>query len=120
MANILFAALSLVSSFSKDSPNTDIKSLEIEKNSEYILSGTYTNVNNLLGLSVSNTDTEDYFYTFDVEPVTKIVKEGNEVDFGSINEGDKLKVTYDGSVSLVYPPKLNHVTKIEVVENEEK
>jgi hypothetical protein len=116
MANLLFAALSLVSSFSKDSPTTDIKSLEIEKNNEYILSGTYSNVNSMMGLSVTNTATEDYFYTFDVEPYTKVIKEGNPVSFEDIKAGDKLKVTYDGSVSLVYPPKLNHITRIEVVD----
>lgn len=118
MANLLFAALSLVSSFSKDSSTGDIKSLEIEKNNEYVLSGTYSNVNNMLGLSVNNTDTEDYFYTFDVQPYTKVVKEGEETTFAAVKEGDKLRVTYDGSISLVYPPKLSNVTKIEVVDQE--
>lgn len=119
MANMLFAALSLVSSFGKDEDQTDIKSLEIQKNNEYILSGTYSIMNNMVGLSVTNTDTEDYFYTLDVEPYTKVLKEGSEIEFEKIKEGDKLKVTYDGSVSLVYPPKLNHVTKIEVIDEKE-
>lgn len=120
MANMLFAALSLVSSFGKDEHDTDIKSLEIQKNNEYVLSGTYSVMNNMVGLSITNTDTEDYFYTMDVEPYTKVTKQGNEISFESIQEGDKLKVTYDGSVSLVYPPKLNHVTKIEVLDENEK
>ena len=43
---------------------------------------------------------------------------GEEVDFESIKAGDTLRVTYDGSVSLVYPPKLNNVTKIEILDDE--
>ena len=120
MANMLFAALSLVSSFGKDSAPSDIKSLEIQKNNEYILSGTYSNINNMSGISVTNTNTEDYFYNFEVAPYTKVVKNGNEVSFDSVKEGDRLRVTYDGSISLVFPPKLDNVTRIEVIEDNEQ
>lgn len=116
MKNFLFAALSLVSNFSKykeDSP--DVKGMEVEKNAQFMISGTYANFNNFWGLNVTNTDTEDYFYTFELNEYGKVYKNGHEVSFDEIKEGDKLNVTYDGSVSLVYPPKLNNVSKIEIV-----
>lgn len=114
--NFLFAALSLVSNFSKyQEDNSHMKGMEIEKNSEFIISGTYANVNNFWGINVTDTGTEDYFYAFDEEDFGKITKNGEEVSFEQLNEGDKLKVTYDGSISLVYPPKLNNVSKIEVI-----
>lgn len=117
--NFLFAALSLVSNFSKyQEDNSNMKGMEIEKNNEFIISGTYTNVNNFWGINVSGTQTEDYFYTFDCNDYGKVIKHGEEVNFDSIKEGDKLRITYDGSVSLVYPPKLNNVSKIEIVEEE--
>lgn len=116
--NFLFAALSLVSNFSKyQDDNSNMKGMEIEKNNEFIISGIYKNVNNFWGISVTDTQTEDYFYTFDINEYGKIVKNGQEVHFDEIKEGDKLKITYDGSVSLVYPPKLNNVSKIEIVED---
>lgn len=116
--NFLFTSLSLISSFSKyhnDDP-ISLKGSQIEKNNTFTISGNYSVINDFVGISVKNTGTEDYFYTFDVEPDTKIYKGKEEVDFSKIQEGDKLKVTYDGSVSLVYPPKLNNVTKIEIDE----
>jgi uncharacterized protein YkuJ len=117
--NFLFAALSLVSNYSKyQDDNTNMKGMEIEKNSEFIISGTYSNVNNFWGLNVTGTGTEDYFYTFDMDNYGKVVRNGEEVDFESIKAGDTLRVTYDGSVSLVYPPKLNNVTKIEIMDDD--
>jgi hypothetical protein len=118
MKNLLFAALSLVSGFSKDQEEGPIKNLEIEKNNEFIISGTYANVNNFYGINVNNTGTEDYFYTFDKDEIGKVFKSGHEVTFDQVKEGDKLRITYDGSVSLVYPPKLNHVSKVEIVEDD--
>lgn len=119
--NFLFAALSLVSDFSKyQDDSTSIKGVEIEKNSEFIITGTYSNVNNFWGINVTDTNVEDYFYTFDVDEYGTVVKNGEEVSFESIKEGDKLKISYDGSVSLVYPPKLNNVTKIEIVDEVNK
>ena len=121
MKNFLFAALSLVSNFSKYKENSpDIKGVEIEKNSQFMISGTYENVNNFWGLSVTNTGTEDYFYTFDLDELGKVYKNGHEVSFSDIKQGDKLNVTYDGSVSLVYPPKLNNVSKIEILSPEKE
>ena len=64
--------------------------------------------------------TEDYFYTFDLEDEGKIYAHGEKKKFEDIKEGDILRVTYDGSVSLVYPPKLNNVSKIEILDKEEK
>ena len=32
-----------------------------------MITGTYENVNNFWGLSVTNTVTEDYFYTFELD-----------------------------------------------------
>lgn len=121
MKNFLFAALSLVSNFSKYKENSpDIKGVEIEKNSQFMITGTYENVNNFWGLSVTNTGTEDYFYTFELDDFGKVYKNGHEVSFSDIKEGDKLNVTYDGSVSLVYPPKLNNVSKIEILPTPEE
>jgi hypothetical protein len=117
MKNLLFAALSLVSGFSKDQEHSDIKNLEIQKNNEFIISGEYAKVNNFYGINVTNTGTEDYFYSFSLDDFGKVYKSGHEITFSDLREGDKLKITYDGSVSLVYPPKLNHVTKVEVVDN---
>lgn len=117
--NFLFATLSLVSNFSKykDENNSAIKGMEIEKNNETIISGTYKNVNNFWGINVTDTGIEDYFYTFDTDNYGKVIKNGEEVAFGDIKEGDTLRVTYDGTVSLVYPPKLNNVSKIEIVDD---
>ncbi len=115
--NFLFAALSLVSNFSKyHEDNQGIKGMEIEKNNEFIISGTYKNVNNFWGLNVTDTGTEDYFYTFEQSDFSKVIKNGEEAKFEDIKEGDTLKITYDGTVSLVYPPKLNNVSKIEIVD----
>lgn len=119
-SHFLFATLSLVSGVNKyrDREQGSIKGMEIEKNSAFVITGVYSNVNDFWGINVQNTGTEDYFYTFDLEDDPKIYKNKKEVDFTQIKEGDKLKVTYDGSISLVYPPKLNNVTKIEVVEDD--
>lgn len=118
MKNLMFAALSIVSGLSKykDEEGQSIKGMEIEKNSAYIIEGTYTNLNNFWGINVTGTGTEDYFYTMDSNEIESIEKGGQSVELKDLQEGDKMKVTYDGSVSLVYPPKLNHVTKIEVIE----
>ena len=119
--NFLFAALSLVSNFSKyQDDSSNMKGMEVEKNNEFIISGTYANVNNFWGLNVTDTGTEDYFYVFDEDENSKVYKDGQEVKFEDIKEGDRLKVTYDGSVSLVYPPKLNNVSKIEIIDEEKK
>ena len=121
MKKLFFTALSLVSNFSKyQDESKDIKGMEIEKNSDFIISGTYENVNNFYGLNVTNTGTEDYFYTFELDDYGKVYKSGTEVSFDQIKEGDKLRVHYDGSVSLVFPPKLNNVTKIEILDEDNK
>lgn len=120
MKSLLFAALSLVSGSSEDQKQENLKSLEISKTNEYIITGTYENVNNFLGLNVTNTGTEDYFYTFELDHFGHVIKSGHEVTFEDVKVGDTLKITYDGSVSLVYPPKLNHVTKIEVLDSAPK
>lgn len=117
---MLFAALSLVSQFKNDGPQEDIKSLEIQKNNEYILTGVYSNINSMMGITVNDTETEDYFYTFELAPYTKVYRSGKEVDFSNVKDGDKLKVSYDGGVDLVYPPKLNNVSKIEILNKEVK
>lgn len=116
MKNFLFASLSLVNGFSKykDNPEGNYKGREVEKNNTFIISGTYERVHDIRGLNVTNTGTEDYFYVFDVDKDTKVTFNGKEASFGDVKEGDKLKVSYDGTVSLVYPPKLNNVTKIEI------
>lgn len=120
MKNLMFAALSLVSGFSKikEEENSSLHGMEIEKNNEYIIEGTYTNVNNFWGINVTGTNTEDYFYTLGREEDSKVYKQGQEIPFSDIQAGDKLKVTYDGSVSLVYPPQLNHVSKIEIIDKD--
>ena len=56
-SKMLFAALSLVSQFKNDGPQKDLKSIEIQKNNEYILTGTYSNINSLMGINVNDTDT---------------------------------------------------------------
>ncbi len=114
MKSFLFAALSLVSEFSKDKEQESVHSLEIEKNSTYMIEGKYANINNFWGVSVPNGNSEDYFYTFELEPGGRILKGNTEVSIESLQEGDTLKITYDGSLALEYPPRLNHVTKIEV------
>ncbi len=117
MKSFLFAALSLVSGFSRENPNEDIKNLEIETNGEYVITGTFTNINGFWGVNVPSFDTEDYFYTFNIDiDKTKIYKDEEETTIEQIKEGETLKVTYDGSIALEYPPKLNNVTKVEVVE----
>ncbi len=121
--DLLFATLSLVSGFSKvrdRETNGTLKGMEIEKNNTFQITGKYTNVNDFWGINVQNTGTEDYFYTFDVEDEGKIYSHGEKKNFSDIKEGDILKVTYDGSVSLVYPPKLNNVSKIEILDDEKK
>lgn len=117
--NLLFAALSLVSSFSKGSKDgSDLHGMEIEKNTETLIEGTYTNYNSMMGLDVKNGGNEDYFYALCLGPGGKVYNaSGSEVPFSTIREGDKLKVSYDGTVELVYPPKLNNVSKIEIVNN---
>ncbi len=114
MKSFLFAALSLVSEFSKDKEQESIHALEIEKNSEYIIEGKYANINNFWGVSVPSDDSGDYFYTFELEPGGQVLKGNNEVSIESLQEGDTLKITYDGSLALEYPPRLSHVSKIEV------
>lgn len=120
-SKMLFAALSLVSQFKNEGHEKDLKSIEIQKNNEYILTGTYSNINSMMGITVNDTETEDYFYTFEIAPYTKVMKSGVEVSFSDVKEGDRLKVSYDGGVALVYPPKLNNVSKIEILtKNKEK
>lgn len=120
--DLLFATLSLVSGFSKvrERDNGTLKGMEIEKNNTFQIRGVYTNVNDFWGINVQNTGTEDYFYTFDLEDEGKIYAHGEKKKSEDIKEGDILRVTYDGSVSLVYPPKLNNVSKIEILDKEEK
>ena len=136
--NLLFTSLSLISGISKyqEKEEGSFKGMEIEKNSTFVISGTYSNVNNFWGISVQNTGTEDNGQSEkntvqsenienggednkedgSVEEDTKFYSKGAEISANQIREGDKLKVTYDGSVSLVYPPKLNAVSKVEIVE----
>ncbi len=121
--DLLFATLSLVSGFSKvrdRETSGSLKGMEIEKNNTFQITGKYTNVNDFWGINVQNTGTEDYFYTFDVEDENKIYFHGEKKNLSDIKEGDILKVTYDGSVSLVYPPKLNNVSKIEILDEKDK
>ena len=120
--DLLFATLSLVSGFSKvrERDNGTLKGMEIEKNNTFQIRGVYTNVNDFWGINVQNTGTEDYFYTFDLEDEGNIYAHGEKKKFEDIKEGDILRVTYDGSVSLVYPPKLDNVSKIEILDKEEK
>ena len=99
MKKLFFAALSLVSNFSK-------------YQDESIDDDQYP--------SIHYTGTEDYFYTFELDDYGKVYKSGTEVSFDQIKEGDKLRVHYDGSVSLVFPPKLNNVTKIEILDEDNK
>ncbi len=119
MKTFLFAALSLVSGFGKDQEeNESLHNLEIEKSSEYMIEGRYQNINNLFTLAVTATGTEDYLYTFDVDPKnTHAYRKKEEVRLSDIKDGDTLRITYDGTVSLEYPPKLNNVTKIEIVDD---
>ena len=119
MKTFLFAALSLVSGFSKDDPNEDIKNLVIETNGEYVIIGTYANINGFWGVNVTNTETEDYFYTFDIDK-TKIYRDEEETTIEQVKEGETLKVTYDGSISFEYPPKLNSVSKVEIIDEKLK
>lgn len=119
-SKMLFAALSLVSKFKNEGAQEDLKSIEIQKNNEYILTGVYSNINSLIGITVNDTETEDYFYTFEIAPYTKIYRSGKEVDFSNVKDGDQLKVSYDGKIDLVYPPKLSNVSKIEILNSENK
>ncbi len=120
MKNFLFASLSLVNGFSKykDNPEGNYKGREVEKNNTFVISGTYEKINDIRGLNVNTTGTEDYFYVFDVPKEAKVIYNGKEGSFENVKAGDRLNVSYDGTVSLVYPPKLNNVTKIEVLSQE--
>lgn len=113
----LFTSLSLISSFSRFSCQNKpfIQGVSIEKNSTSIIEGVYSNFNDFFGINVEMENKEIYFYTFDLEDDGKILKNGNQIQIKDLNIGDNLKITYDGSVSLIYPAKLNNVTKIEVV-----
>ncbi len=86
MKNMLFAALSLVSGSSKEQQESTLKSLEISKENEYIITGTYSNVNSFWGLNVTNTGTEDYFYTFDTDEIDHVYKKGEETNIESVKE----------------------------------
>lgn len=121
MKTFLFAALSLVSGFGKDQEgDSGLHNLEIEKSSEYMVEGRYQNINNLFTLSVNTTGTEDYLYTFDVDPqTTHAYRKKEEVSLSDIKDGDTLRITYDGTVSLEYPPRLNNVSRIEIVDDVE-
>lgn len=120
MKTFLFAALSLVSGFGKEQEGEGIHNLEIEKSNEYMIEGKYQNINNLFTLSVNATGTEDYLYTFDMDKEnTHAYRKKAEIDLSEIKDGDTLRITYDGTVSLEYPPKLNNVSKIEIVEDVE-
>lgn len=120
--DLLFATLSLVSGFSRsrEKENGSLKGMEIEKNNTFQITGTYTNVNDFWGINVQNTGTEDYFYSFDVNDDSIIYKKGERKTVQDLKNGDTLRVTYDGSVSLVYPPKLNNISKIEIIETKKK
>lgn len=119
MKTFLFAALSLVSGFGKDQEEESLHNLEIEKSSEYMIEGRFQNINNLFTLAVTATGTEDYLYTFDMDAdSTKAYKAKTEIPLSDIKDGDTLRITYDGTVSLEYPPKLNNVSKIEIVDDE--
>lgn len=118
MKTFLFAALSLVSGFSKEQEHEGIRNLEIEKTNAYMIEGRYNTIDNLCTLSVTATGTEDYLYTFDAANAP-VYRNKEEVPVESLQDGDLIRITYDGTVSLEYPPKLNNVSKIEVVDEKE-
>ena len=118
MKSFLFAALSLVSGFGKDSEQEGIHNLEIEKSSEQIIEGRYALVNNLCTLSVRDTGTEDYLYTFDGQQAKTVYRNKEPISIDEVRDGELLRITYDGTIALEYPPRLNNVSKIEVLEEE--
>ena len=116
MKSFLFAALSLVSGLGKDQENESLHNLEIEKNSDQIIEGRYACVNNLCTLSVKDTLTEDYLYTFDAKEAKHVYRNKEEIHPEDLKDGDLLRITYDGTIALEYPPRLSNISKIEVVD----
>ncbi len=116
MKNFLFAALSLVSGYQDEDRHNEIKNLEIQKTTEYSLTGTFTKVDDIPLLSVSGTEYEDYLYTFDIDENTVITKKEEPVSFSNIKEGNKIEIIYDGQTTLEYPPKIQGVKKIKVID----
>lgn len=120
MKSFLFAALSLVSGLGKDQENESLRNLEIEKNSDQIIEGRYACVNNLCTLSVKDTLTEDYLYTFDAKEAKHVYRNKEEIHPEDLKDGDLLRITYDGTIALEYPPRLSNISKIEVVDEGSK
>ena len=114
MSNHLYAALSIVSNLGKDE-NLSLDNVhELSKDNISILQGTFENINNIYGL-LTKENKQSYFYSFDLSSGYKIIKDNKEISFSKLKEGDNISVSYNGNVILVYPPKLENVTKIEVV-----
>lgn len=115
MANMLYSALSIISNLGKDEDNITInKSVELSKENSYLIEGTFENINNIKGL-LSKENKVSYFYSLGLDNDYKIIKNNKEISFNDIKVGDNIAVTYSGEVKLVYPPKLEKVTKIEII-----
>ena len=114
MSNILYSALSLISNLGKDNDFSVDKSFEITKENSYLIQGTFENINNIYGL-LSKENNQSFFYSFSFSDEYKIIKNNKEITFNDLKEGDNITVTYNGNVTLVYPPKLDNVTRIEVL-----
>ena len=71
-------------------------------------------INNIYGL-LTKENNQSFFYSFSFSNEYKIIKNNKEISFDELKEGDNISVTYNGNVALVYPPKLESVTKIEVI-----
>lgn len=114
MSNILYSALSLISNLGKDNDLSIDKPLEITKDNTFLMQGTFENINNIYGL-LTKENNQSFFYSFSFSNEYKIIKNNKEITFDELKEGDNISVTYNGNVALVYPPKLESVTKIEVI-----
>lgn len=114
MANMLYSALSIISNLGKDDDETTLKSHELAKENSYIIEGTFENINNIHGLLTKENNTS-YFYSFNFSDDYKVIKNNKEIKFEDIKIGDNIAVTYNGDVGLVYPPRLENVTKIEII-----
>ena len=116
MSNLLYSALSLISNLGKNEDLSMEQSHEIAKENSFLMHGTFENINNIYGL-LSKENNQSYFYSFNFSDEYKIIKNNKEISFADLKEGDNIIVTYNGNVTLVYPPKLDNVTKIEVINN---
>ena len=115
MANMLYSALSIISNLGKEDDDLVIdKSHELAKENSYLIEGTFENINNINGLLTKENNTS-YFYSFSLSNDYKVIKNNKKIDFSEIKTGDNIVVTYSGDVALVYPPRLEKVTKIEII-----